>query len=227
MARDLYTEWLEIPAGERPPDYYTLLGIPRFCDDVELIEQAARRRIQILDRYKIHPKRKKREACSALMNEVAKARVTLVDAGRRRVYDAGLSLRLGRPNEEGRSHAKPFLAVEELAAAEASAEVIPMPWPESDTARLDRVPPSPVGSESDEANLRPDETDTAWGYLRPVRTETVPPRRISWSFWDSVFSFLPSLGACAVVVLLVLGATGFVWLLRYFWDLSERLSSHF
>ncbi len=34
---DVYKEWLGIPEGDRPPNYYTLLRVVQFEDDVEKI----------------------------------------------------------------------------------------------------------------------------------------------------------------------------------------------
>lgn len=42
MAADFYSEWLKVPPGPRPPDYYALLGVNVFCCDLDVIEQAAR-----------------------------------------------------------------------------------------------------------------------------------------------------------------------------------------
>jgi|GEM_PF-2558695 len=41
MAVDFYKKWLGVPPGPRPPDYYTLLGVEVFCDDLEVIDTAA------------------------------------------------------------------------------------------------------------------------------------------------------------------------------------------
>ena len=87
---DLYTLWLKIPAGVRPPDYYTLLGLEMFCEDSERIERAAYGQIEKLRPYEGHGDRDKREACARMMNEVAEAQVTLSDAEKRREYDESL-----------------------------------------------------------------------------------------------------------------------------------------
>ena len=38
MAGDPYEEVLGIPPDVRPVDYYTLLGLQRFCDDADKID---------------------------------------------------------------------------------------------------------------------------------------------------------------------------------------------
>lgn len=120
MPEDIYTEWLEVPAGKRPPDHYTLLGLPAFCDDMPAIEQAARKRLARLDRYAIHPDPKKRDACHRLMNEVARARVVLASPGRKRPYDIQLAEALGvEPPEEAAEFVEQDQADETDAGAEA------------------------------------------------------------------------------------------------------------
>jgi hypothetical protein len=90
MAEDLYSKWLGLPPGRRPPDHYALLGLPRFCKDRQAIDAAASTQLGKLDAYSIHPDREKRDACHRMMNEVASARVTLIDDRRRGEYDGQL-----------------------------------------------------------------------------------------------------------------------------------------
>jgi formylglycine-generating enzyme required for sulfatase activity len=97
VTEDLYSLWLAMPAGARPPDHYALLGVATFCDDLPAIEAATRKQLRQLDKYAIHPDRAKRAACAAMMNEVARARVCLTHAQRKRAYDESL----------GRVHAAP------------------------------------------------------------------------------------------------------------------------
>jgi hypothetical protein len=76
-----------IPPGPRPPNHYVLLGLPPFSSSVPQIEEAASRQLERLDRYALHPEVSTRESCQRMMNEVAKARVILVSAEKRRAYD--------------------------------------------------------------------------------------------------------------------------------------------
>lgn len=87
MPEDLYSAWLKIPPGVRPPDHYALLGLPRFCNDLEKIDAATQQRLDALDRYALHPDLVKRDACQQMMNEVARARVVLINPQKRRAYD--------------------------------------------------------------------------------------------------------------------------------------------
>jgi hypothetical protein len=95
MAVDFYTKWLDVRPGPRPPDYYTLLGVEVFCRDLDAIEHATRRRLTRLDDFALHPNRETRDAVQNMMNEVARARVDLVNPGRRLDYDRRLADRLG------------------------------------------------------------------------------------------------------------------------------------
>ena len=87
MAEDLYTKWLGIEPGDRPVDYYTLLGIDQFCIDVPTIERAIRRQMDSLDKYALHPDREMRQSQQRMINEVAKAGACLTKPQRKQVYD--------------------------------------------------------------------------------------------------------------------------------------------
>ena len=95
MAADFYTEWLGVPPGPRPPDYYTLLGVKVFCRDQDIIERAARRQLTRLDEFALYPDRDTRDEVQDMMNEVARARVDLVNPKRCLAYDRKLAQKLG------------------------------------------------------------------------------------------------------------------------------------
>lgn len=82
-----YHKWLGILPAEQPPHHYRLLGIALFEGDPEVIGAAA-------DRQMAHVKsfaagRYSAES-QALLNELARARVTLLNAQQKAVYDRGL-----------------------------------------------------------------------------------------------------------------------------------------
>jgi hypothetical protein len=89
MAEDLYSLWLKVPPGARPPDHYALLGLSRSADRAT-IESQVQARLDVLDRYALHPDPTKRDACQKMMNEVARARVVLSDPQKRAAYDLTL-----------------------------------------------------------------------------------------------------------------------------------------
>jgi hypothetical protein len=90
---DPYHRWLAIPKGKRPPNYYQLLGVDSDEADAEVIAEAALRQASHVRTYQTGPHA---ERCTALLNEIAQARATLLHPDRRREYDA----RIGRPRAD-------------------------------------------------------------------------------------------------------------------------------
>ena len=86
-AFDPYHVWLGIPPQEQPPDHYRLLGIARFEDDPEVIEQAAKRQLEFLRQQLATPHR---ELALQLQKEVHLARQVLLDPSRKMAYDLAL-----------------------------------------------------------------------------------------------------------------------------------------
>ena len=84
---DPYHVWLQIPPREQPPTYYRLLGLANFESDPEVIDNAAEQRLLHLRNAQNGAKGK---IAQQLMNEVAQARVTLLQAEKRAEYDAHL-----------------------------------------------------------------------------------------------------------------------------------------
>lgn len=88
---DPYHKWLGIPPHEQPPTYYRLLGIDRFESDPEVIQAAADRQMAHVRTYQggEHAVLSQR-----LLNEIASAKLCLIDGGRRASYDAARGLEL-------------------------------------------------------------------------------------------------------------------------------------
>lgn len=84
---DPYQTWLEIPPGERPPDYYRLLGVRRFEKRAEVIEAAADARIAAL---RPHLSGQQAQMCAKLVADVNAARLCLANDNRRASYDIRL-----------------------------------------------------------------------------------------------------------------------------------------
>ena len=95
MADDYYMQWLGIGPGARPPDHYVLLSLPRFVNSPRAVKAAAAAQLAKLDRHAINPDREKADAATALMNDVAAARATLMDDVQRAAYDRQLASKLG------------------------------------------------------------------------------------------------------------------------------------
>src|SRR5262245_41178896 len=85
---DPYHKWLAIPPGQRPSTHYQLLGIAPTETDADVIEEAALQRTAHLRTYQIGPHAKE---CTRLLNEVAQAKVVLLNPEKRKAYDEELA----------------------------------------------------------------------------------------------------------------------------------------
>jgi len=84
---DAYFKWLGIPPAEQPPNYYRLLGIPLFVDDVEVISHAADRLMAQIRTFQTGP----HSALSQkILNEISRARITLLKTHTKAEYDRRL-----------------------------------------------------------------------------------------------------------------------------------------
>jgi len=88
---DPYHKWLGIPPEDQPPDYYRLLGIKAFERDPEVIEGAADQRMMVL---RTHQTGRHGELSQQLLNEVAAAKVCLLNPEKRAAYDQQLRQKL-------------------------------------------------------------------------------------------------------------------------------------
>ena len=91
MGFDPYQEWFGIEPSARLasgiPDHYRLLGIERYESDAQRIESAVEQRVAFLHRV---ASGKHSAASQQLLNEVARARLCLLDPAARASYDAQL-----------------------------------------------------------------------------------------------------------------------------------------
>ena len=86
-AFDPYHKWLGIPTAEQPPNHYRLLVLPLFESDPDVIEAAVERQTIFLRMLQIGPQA---ELAERVLNEVARARVTLLNVDQKLAYDAAL-----------------------------------------------------------------------------------------------------------------------------------------
>ena len=84
---DPYHEWLGIPASEQPPHHYRLLGIPAFEESPTVIENAADQRMAHLRTFQTG---KHAAESQQLLNEIAAARISLLNPGKKAAYDQWL-----------------------------------------------------------------------------------------------------------------------------------------
>lgn len=84
---DPYHRWLGIPPKDQPPNHYRLLGIDPFEDNLDVIEAAADRQMGHLRTYQTG---KHAALSQQLLNEVAAAKVCLLNPRRKAAYDESL-----------------------------------------------------------------------------------------------------------------------------------------
>ncbi len=96
---DAYHELLGIPPAEQPPDHYRLLGVARFETNRDVIANAAAARSQYLRRAAVSDYAEVCRMCQQLLNEVAAAKLCLLNPTKRDAYDRQLR-GASRPMEE-------------------------------------------------------------------------------------------------------------------------------
>ncbi len=102
---DPYRKWLGIPAQDRPPHHYRLLGIEPFESDQEVICNAADARMAQIKTFQTG---KHSDHSQRLLNELAAAKVCLLNPAKKAEYDQ--ELREGRgARDEGRGGNAPGL----------------------------------------------------------------------------------------------------------------------
>ena len=84
---DPYHEWLGISPEERPVNYYSLLSLRCFESNTRAISNAADRQMAFVRTFQTGPHSKESQE---ILNELSKARVTLLNPEKKRAYDAQL-----------------------------------------------------------------------------------------------------------------------------------------
>ncbi len=97
MAEDFdpYYKWLGIPPHEQPPNHYRLLGIELFEANLDVVTTASDRQMAYLRSFQSGPQM---NACQRLLNEVAAARLVLLDVQQKAAYDQSLQASLTASN---------------------------------------------------------------------------------------------------------------------------------
>jgi len=88
---DPYHRWLGIPREEQPPHHYRLLGIQLFEGQADVIENAADRQMAFLRTFQTGPHG---PLSQKLLNQVAAAKICLLNPDKKAAYDALLLERL-------------------------------------------------------------------------------------------------------------------------------------
>lgn len=89
---DPYHKWLAIPPEDQPPDHYRLLGLKQFESDPEVIDYAAEQRTRHVRAFQLA---KHSEVSQRILNEIAAARVCLLNPEKKKSYDESLRRRPG------------------------------------------------------------------------------------------------------------------------------------
>ncbi len=83
-AFDPYHNWLGIPPTEQPANYYRLLGLALFEDNPEVIESAADRQMAHIKTFAAG---QRAELSQKLLNEIARAKLCLLQSASKAAYD--------------------------------------------------------------------------------------------------------------------------------------------
>ena len=116
---DPYLKWLGIRPEDRPADHYRLLGIDRFEDDLDVIENAAHRQAAFVKTFRLG---EHVDCCEKLLAEIATARLCLLDPRKKETYDNSLRIPVPPPAPEP---TQPSLAEPEPAAVHLVRRVAP------------------------------------------------------------------------------------------------------
>ncbi len=134
---DPYHKLLGISPREQPPNHYRLLGVAVFEDDPEVIEASANRQMSYLqDRAS----GSEVEAVQRLLNEVAAARVCLLDAQRKAAYDSQLRAKQGAEATVNQTTETTAISAPPVQTPLAS-HTVPKPPPAPALPRIATTPP--------------------------------------------------------------------------------------
>ncbi|MGO8748920.1 MAG: SUMF1/EgtB/PvdO family nonheme iron enzyme [Thermoguttaceae bacterium] len=91
---DPYHRWLGIQPKDQPPNHYRLLGIELFESDPEVIRDATNQRLSHVRTYQLG---KNSALSQKILNEIAAARVCLLDSAKKAAYDDVLRTAIAPP----------------------------------------------------------------------------------------------------------------------------------
>ncbi len=204
---DPYRKWLGIPPSEQPPNHYRLLGIAPFETDREVIQNAADRQMGHVRKFQAGPYA---SDCQKLLNELAAARVCLLDPARKREYDQRLFT-------EFRASGKPLpYPVAEAWSAESTA---PEHGSETGQAEEDgpalKVRPIPPAPTTVRFNADLAEEKEGWQFSDPTATSRATSRPTHFVYRRRSDPWRSPMTLALLVVLLLLVATGGILLVVF------------
>gem|GEM_PF-4049125 len=128
---DPYHKWLGIAPSEQPANHYRLLGLNPFESDLDVIESGSDRQMAHLRSFQTGPRMRE---CQRLLNEVAGARVVLLDAHKKSAYDELLRTSLAPVQAPPRVDAVPLTPADTLLPAALDPAAPTMSFPGSSSA---------------------------------------------------------------------------------------------
>ncbi len=131
---DPYLKWLGIAPKDQPPNHYRLLGINLFTDDPEVIQNSADREMAHVRTFQSG---RYAELSQKLLNEIAAAKVCLLDPQKKEAYDRTLKAQ-SETAPKKLAKAKPLAATKPLTAK--PAEPISLQPAASNDENLHNVP---------------------------------------------------------------------------------------
>ena len=136
---DPYYVWLGIPPEEQPANYYRLLGLRLFENNGDVIDNAADRQMAHLRTYQGG---KNGALTQQLLNEVAAARICLLDPKKRAAYDQQVRAKMPPPVRA--------VSAPQIQAAELPVKAAANPWHDliGDTSVKSSIRPSPQSQKS-------------------------------------------------------------------------------
>mgnify|MGYP002623831398 CR=1 FL=1 len=153
---DPYQQWLQIPPHERPLDHDRLLGTPRFETDPAVIMNAADNRMALVRQYQTGPRGKYTQK---VLNEIAAARVVLLNPQSKSNYDEALKSRLA--NSAAMPAGAPVSAAMPIQPYLAPASSPPPPAPPATPPELTNREPTWATDDDDHVDADPFYA-TAW-----------------------------------------------------------------
>jgi hypothetical protein len=135
---DPYHKWLGIPRKDQPPNHYRLLAIEPFESDPDVIASAADQRMAHVRSFQTG---KNSDLSQMVLNEIAAARVCLLNTEKKEQYDLQLRSQLTQVNAPP-VLPKPLSATPKPASPEAE----PAEPPNPETAGLDFIPANANGN---------------------------------------------------------------------------------
>jgi hypothetical protein len=153
-----YLKWLGIPLKYQPANHYRLLGLENFESDPDVIESAADRQMAHVRTFRTG---KRVETAEKVLNELSEARIVLLNAEKKKNYDAQLrskeeqlrnkeeeqskqSAKMEAANGQAKSRPPVAMPVSEEETEDASDEAVAAPRPTAAVPRARAPMATPV-----------------------------------------------------------------------------------